>query len=60
MPSQHALVAAPIALMTGWGLIHQARSMLFHGVSVQEGGGWTAIILAETMVFLVAVGIATA
>jgi hypothetical protein len=34
--------------------------MVFDGVGVQEGGGWAALILAETMVFLVSVAIARA
>lgn len=55
-----AAVASLVALVSGWGLIHHARSMLFNGVGVQEGGGWAALILAETMVFLVSVAIALA
>lgn len=49
-----------VALLAGWGLVHQARSMLFEGVEVRDGGGFVVIILIETMVFLAAVGIATA
>lgn len=60
MLTHPAAIAAPVALISGWGIIHQARSMLFNGITAHEGGGWTALILAETMIFLIAVGIATA
>lgn len=58
--AHHSLIGAFVALATGWALVKQARAMLFDGVGVQDGGGWTAVVLAETMVFLVAVGVATA
>jgi hypothetical protein len=53
-----ATVAALVALLSGWALVHQARSMLFDGVGVRDGGGFAVIILVETMVFLAALSVA--
>jgi hypothetical protein len=51
-------IAALVALFSGWGLVHQVRSMLFDGVGVQDGGGFAVIVLVETGVFLAAVSVA--
>lgn len=53
-----AAIAAFVALLSGWGIVHQARSMLFNGVGVQDGGGFAVIVLVETGVFLSAVSVA--
>lgn len=52
MPSQITLVAALIAAASGWGVVHHGRALMFHGTSLQDGGGMTALILLETMISL--------
>lgn len=52
MPSTIALTAALIAALAGWGVIHHGKALMHHGTTLQDGGGWTAIILTETMVSL--------
>lgn len=56
--SHPSAVAALIALFSGWGVVHQARSMFFNGVGVQDGGGFAVLVLVETGVFLAAVSVA--
>ena len=39
-----------VAVLSGWALVHHSRAMLHNGITAAEGGGWTALILAEFMV----------
>ena len=52
MPSHIALVATLVAAASGWALIHHARALMHNGETLADGGGWTAIILTETMISL--------
>jgi hypothetical protein len=52
MPSTLSLVAALVAAVSGWGVVHHGRALMFNGTTLQDGGGWTAIILTETMISL--------
>jgi hypothetical protein len=55
-----ALIAAAIAALSGWGLIHHGKAVLHSGVGIADGGGWTVILLVETMLFLVGINVALA
>ncbi len=50
MPSNVALVAALAAAVSGWGVVHHGRRMIHEGVTVEDGGGWVALLLTEFMV----------
>ena len=52
MPGTASLIAALVAAAAGWGVVHHGRALMHNGDSLQNGGGWTAIILTETMVSL--------
>ena len=52
MASHVSLIAALVAAVSGWGLIHHARALMHNGETLSDGGGWTAIILTETMISL--------
>ena len=58
MPSQIALVAALVAALGGWGVVHHGRQMLREGVTVADGGGWTALLLTEFMISFAAACVA--
>ncbi|RDI75164.1 hypothetical protein Gocc_0962 [Gaiella occulta] len=58
MAAHTAPIAALVALVSGWAVIRHCRAMLHSGVSLEDGGGWTAVILAETVVCLTAVAVA--
>ncbi len=47
-----------VAVVSGWGVIHHGRTLIHNGDSLANGGGWTAIILAETMISLSAAAFA--
>jgi hypothetical protein len=50
VPSHVALVAALVAAVSGWGVVHHGRQMIHEGVTVEDGGGWVALLLTEFMV----------
>ena len=52
MPGTASLIAALVAAAAGWGVVHHGRALMHNGDSLQNGGGWTAIILTETMISL--------
>lgn len=58
MPDTMTLIAALIAAISGWGVVHHGKSLMHNGDSLSNGGGWTAIILAETMISLSAAAFA--
>jgi hypothetical protein len=60
MASQRSLIAALVAGLSGYGFVRHSRSMLHHGISGAEGGGWTAVIMTEVMVCFIAVAVALA
>jgi hypothetical protein len=50
MPRRHALLAMLVAVTFGYSMIRHAGRMMHEGVGLEEGGGWTALILAEFMI----------
>jgi hypothetical protein len=52
MPDQVALIAALVAALSGWGVIHHAKTLMHNSIGLQDGGGWTALILVESMISL--------
>lgn len=58
MPSRRTLIALLVAATAAYSMVHHARVMLHEGVALEEGGGWTAVFLAEFMVALGAVAAA--
>ena len=53
MPNRRALFAMLVAVTVGYSMIRHAQRMLHEGVAFEDGGGWTALVLAE---FVVAMG----
>lgn len=60
MPTRLSLIAALVALASGYGFIRHSRSMLHNGVGGAEGGGWTAVIMTEVITCFSAIAIALA
>ena len=58
MPARRSLIAVLVAAMAGYAMIRHANRMLHDGVSFEDGGGWTALVLSEFMVAMA--GIAAA
>lgn len=58
MPSPRALVGMLVAAVAGFSMIRHARQMLHDGTSLEDGGGWTALVLAEFVVAMSAVAFA--
>ena len=50
MPTRRALFAMLVAVTAGYSMIRHANRMLHEGVTLEEGGGWTALVLTEFMV----------
>ena len=53
MPSDRVLIALLIAAASGYAMLRHARRMMFHGISIGDGGGWAVIVMLE---FTTAVG----
>jgi len=58
MPNRRALFAMLVAVTVGYSMIRHAKRMLHEGVAFEDGGGWTAVILAEFVVAMGAVAVA--
>jgi hypothetical protein len=58
VPTNLALIAALVAATSGWGVVHHGKALMHNGVGLQDGGGWTALILTETMISLSAACVA--
>lgn len=59
MPIQYpVLVAMTFSAGAGWLTLHHCRILLHQGVGVEDGGGWTALILVEFVACMVAVSVA--
>jgi hypothetical protein len=52
------LVAMLVAASSGWATVRICRKMTFEGVGFEDGGGYTALLLAVVMIHLGAVGVA--
>ncbi len=53
-----SLVALIVALLSGWAAIRLARKMTFEGVGIEDGGGYTALLLTALMITLAAASVA--
>ncbi len=51
------LIAAIVSVLSGYGVVRHARILMHSGTGFQDGGGWTVILLVETMFFLTAVSV---
>ena len=49
-----------VAVTVGYSMIRHAQRMLHEGVSFEDGGGWTALVLTEFVVAMGGVGVALA
>ncbi len=52
MPSHIALIAALVAAASGYAVVRTGRTLIHNGETLANGGGWVALILAETMISL--------
>ncbi len=56
---QHIKLAAMlVAAVSGWAVVRVGRKMVFEGVGVQDGGGYSALLMAAVMINLGAVSVA--
>ena len=60
MPAQRALIAALVAAISGYAVVRHGRKMIHEGVGLEDGGGWTAILLLEVLCCFSAVAAALA
>lgn len=60
MLSNPQLVAMLTAAASGWAVIRIARKMTFEGVGFEDGGGYTALLIAALMINLASVAVALA
>jgi hypothetical protein len=60
MPAQRALIAALIAALSGYAVVHHGRKMMHEGIGLEDGGGWTAILITEVLCCFSAVAAALA
>ena len=59
VPGFRSFIALLIAAGCGYAMLRHSRRMLFDGVSLSDGGGWTAVILGEFTIALGALAIAS-
>jgi hypothetical protein len=52
------VIAMLVAAVSGWAVIRVGRRMVFEGVGVQDGGGYSALLMAAVMINLGAVSVA--
>ena len=55
--SHRVLLALPICLASGYALLFHARQMMHEGVSLEDGGGWTAVVTGEFLVHVSALAV---
>ena len=60
MPTQRALIAALVAAACGYAVVRQGRMMMNEGVSIEDGGGWAALLITEVCCCFAAVAVALA
>jgi hypothetical protein len=60
VPRQRSLIAALVACLSGYAVIRHSRSMIHNGVTANDGGGWTAVIMTEAIACFAAVAVALA
>ena len=59
MPSRRVLIALLVAALGGYSMIRHVRQMLHEGISLEDGGGWTALFLTEFLVTMSALVVAS-
>jgi hypothetical protein len=47
MPSRLSLLTALVCALSGWLVVRHGRQMLCDEITLADGGGWTALFLAE-------------
>jgi hypothetical protein len=52
------LVAILVAAGSAWAVVRIVKKMTFEGVGFEDGGGYTALLVAGVMVNLIAVAVA--
>jgi hypothetical protein len=60
MPSHRALIAALVAAVSGYAAMRTGRAMLDGGFTVEDGGGWAALLIAEVCCSFAAAAVALA
>jgi hypothetical protein len=58
MPSQRVLIAALVGAVSGYAVLRTTRAMVDGGLTIEDGGGWVALLIAEISCSLVAVAVA--
>ncbi len=58
VPPMQSLIAALVASISGYAVVRTGGAMMRSGVSVQDGGSWTVLLILEMTVNLAAVGVA--
>ena len=58
MPSQRALIAALVAAVSGFAVVRTASAMVDGGFTIEDGGGWAALLIAEVCCSFAAVAVA--
>jgi len=58
MSSHRALIAALVAAVSGYAVVRTARAMVDGGVTVDDGGGWAALLIAEVCCSSAAIAVA--
>ena len=45
--AHRALISTLVAAGCGYAMLRHSKAMLFHGVGLRDGGGWTALVMTE-------------
>jgi hypothetical protein len=56
--SRRGLICTLVAGGCAWAMLRHSRQMLFEGVSMSDGGGWAALVIAEFTASLAAIAVA--
>ena len=56
--AHRTLIATLVAAACAYGMLRHSRQMMFEGISLTDGGGWAALVMAEFTVALGALGVA--
>jgi hypothetical protein len=54
------VIAMLVAALSAWAVLRVARKMSFEGVGLDDGGGYTALLMAGVMINLASVTVALA
>jgi hypothetical protein len=56
--AHRVLLATLVAAGSAYAMLRHSRQMMFEGVSLQDGGGWAALVMVEFTVALAALAFA--